>query len=455
MKKQCKLSITVMVLILIMNWLAVAFGAVSPEEATKLGTTLTGVGAEMAGNKDGTIPPYTGGLTKPPESYKVGSGLRPDPFTSEKPLFSINAQNIVQYADKLTEGTKALIKKYPTYRIDIYKTHRTVAYPDFVFKNTVRNALKATTYNGGLSFKDAHAGYPFPIPKDGYELMWNHLVRFLGRAWTSKTVTNLIDSNGKVIPTGGGYFWQEFPYYDEDTTRGDSNIYWKMRWAYDRPARKAGEVGQLFDAINMYEKGRIAYQYLPGQRRVKLAPEIGFDTPSSETSGNDTYDENWIFNGSMERYNFKLIGKKEMYIPYNCYRMAYQTKPEQLFGMKHLNPDAIRWELHRVWVVEGILKPGKRHWYHKRVLYIDEDSWAALAGESYDAQGNMFKVSYIYLTQSYDMLAPQTVTYGWYNMINSYYAIQFWAGDGGYFLPAKVKPERWWASDTMAGSGVR
>ena len=38
--------------------------AVSPEEAAKLGTSLTPVGAEKAGNADGSIPAWTGGIPK-------------------------------------------------------------------------------------------------------------------------------------------------------------------------------------------------------------------------------------------------------------------------------------------------------------------------------------------------------------------------------------------------------
>ena len=30
-----------------------------------------------------------------------------------------------------------------------------------------------------------------------------------------------------------------------------------------------------------------------------------------------------MFNGAMDRYDFKLIGKKEMVIPYNAYRFQY------------------------------------------------------------------------------------------------------------------------------------
>ena len=155
-----------------------ALAGVSADEAKQLGSTLTATGAEKAGNKDGSIPAYAGGLTKAPAEYKAGEGLRPDPFAADKPLFAVDAKNMDKYADKLTEGTKALMKKNPDYRIDVYPTQRSVAYPKWVADNTAKCATTAKTTNGGRSMDGCHAGIPFPIPKTGYEAMWNHLVRF-------------------------------------------------------------------------------------------------------------------------------------------------------------------------------------------------------------------------------------------------------------------------------------
>jgi hypothetical protein len=445
-----------MVVILMMAFAGIAFGAISPEEAAKLGTTLTGVGAEKVGNKDGTIPPYIGGLTTPPASYKPGSGNYTDPFAGEKPLFSINAQNMNQYANRLTEGTKTLMKRFPTYRIDVYKTHRTAAFPDSVIKNTATNAVKTTTYNGGLSMKGAHAGYPFPIPKDGYEAMWNHLVLYSGRAyeWTWKTF--VVDASGRLINTSVGTGWDDFPYYDEKgLSKSDEGIYYKTRWLLTGPPRSNGEAGQLKDPINMYEQGRVAYQYLPGQRRIKLAPEIGFDSPGITTLGASTFDEIHGFNGSMDRYNMKLIGKKEVYVPYNTYKASYQTTANELFGTKHQNPDVVRWELHRVWVVEGTLRPGKRHIYAKRVFYLDEDSWAILAGENYDAHGFLFKAFFNHQAPLYDIPSVWSFFVISYNTISGVYYADHWPGKNGYVRRINVFPEREWSPSRLTGIGVR
>ena len=89
-----------------------ASAEVSPDEAKQLSDTLTPWGAEKAGNKDGSIPAYTGGLTKPPASYDPAKkGMLPDPFADEKPLYSVNAKNMAQYADKLSEGVKAALAR--------------------------------------------------------------------------------------------------------------------------------------------------------------------------------------------------------------------------------------------------------------------------------------------------------------------------------------------------------
>ena len=84
--------------------------AVSPQEAAQLGTTLTPLGAEKAGNADGSIPAWTGGL-KPGAAPVDANGFLGDPFANEKPLFVITAANVAQYKDKLTPGQQALFNQ--------------------------------------------------------------------------------------------------------------------------------------------------------------------------------------------------------------------------------------------------------------------------------------------------------------------------------------------------------
>lgn len=101
--------------------------AVSADEAAKLKTTLTPLGAERAGNKDGTIPPWEGGY---PVDNSYNSAAIPDLF-KDKPLLTITAQNADQYKDKLTEGTLGLLKKFPSFNVQVFPTRRTAAAPQW------------------------------------------------------------------------------------------------------------------------------------------------------------------------------------------------------------------------------------------------------------------------------------------------------------------------------------
>jgi hypothetical protein len=422
-----------------------AHAAVSADEAKALGTTLTAVGAEKAA--------YNGGLTTPPASFKAGDGIRPDPFAGEKPRVAIDAKNMAQYADHLTEGTKALLQKYPTYRVDVYPTHRSVAYPKWVGENTAKNAVKAKTLNDGRSMEGAHAGFPFPIPKTGNEAMWNHLVRFNGQAYESKYRNLTVDSSGRATLSTEGASVQEYPFWDNAKTSADT--FWKIKLTYTGPARRAGEALMIVDPVDLGTKDRRGWTYLPGQRRVKVAPDLAFDTPNPGTAGATTFDDLFVFNGSMDRFDFKLVGKKEMMVPYNSYAAVYQAKQDDLLKPNHLNPDLVRWEQHRVWVVEATLKEGKRHVYSKRTFYLDEDSWAAVASDEYDGRGQLYRAGFAYMTPSYDLPAPYTDMFSHYDLVSRQYSLTGFIAETGGLRHTKPLSEREWTADSLAGSGVR
>jgi hypothetical protein len=434
--------------------MGIVHAEVSAEEAKKLGVTLTAVGAEKAGNKDGTIPEYTGGLTTPPAGFAKGSAVRPDPFASEKALFSIDAKNMAQYGDKLTEGTKALMKMYPDFRIDVYKAHRTVAYPKFVLENTVKNATRGKLSDDGLSIQGARAGIPFPIPKNGAEVMLNYKGRYQGVSYVlPKYFAYTVDSAGKLVLSTQGAFFVETPYYDQSKVE-DPTLLSRYRANYSGPARRAGEGAMAVDALDE-SKGRRAWQYLPSQRRVRLAPDLAYDTPNSSTSGMATYDDVYMFNGKLDRYDWKLVGKKEMYVPYNTYKFTYADKAEEVFQGKFINPAMVRWELHRVWVVEAALKEGKRHIYSKRTFYVDEDSWNVLASDQYDGRGQLWRPGFSYLTQSYDATVNNNSPSGHYDLIAGTYYINMWPSTNGIRYSETMQPDSFWTPESLAGSGVR
>ena len=436
-----------------------ASAAVSADEAKQLGTTLTAVGAEKAGNKEGTIPEYTGGLTTIPPTFKKGSGIRPDPFEADKPRLTITSKEAAANADKLTEGTKELLKRYPnTMRLDVYPTRRSVVLPAKVLSNTAKNAVGTKSVNGGLGVDGMLPGMPFPIPKSGFEAMWNHLVRYTGVAYNAKYDTWNVDSAGVTSLSTAGNLTNEFPLYDPkrlDVLAKESEPYFKLKLFYTGPARRAGEALMAIDFVNPIVQGRRAWQYLPGQRRVKLAPDLSYDTPNPGTAGTSTYSDAFVFNGAMDRFDFKLIGKKEMYVPYNGYRLMYAKDSKAPATANHVNPDFMRWELHRVWVVEATLKQGARDLYSKRVFYIDEDSWVALAADQYDAKGQLYRSTIANMTFSYDVQAVNVDNYVFYDFASGAYSLV--GGVGAYvgMLYIDPLPELQWSPETLAGSGVR
>jgi hypothetical protein len=236
----------------------------------------------------------------------------------------------------------------------------------------------------------------------------------------------------------------------------ETDPFWNVKLYYLAPARRNGEALMVWDSANPLKQGRRAWQYLPGQRRVKLAPDIAYDTPNPGSAGANTYDDASVYNGAMDRFDFKLVGKKEMYIPYGVYKLSYDAKPAEVTKPGHVNPDLVRWELHRVWVVEATLKPGKRHIYSKRVFYVDEDSWVAVTSDEYDGRGQLYRSGFSYSSFSYDVPAMFTDTLGFYDFSSGLYNITgLFGGYSGLKYLTELPSESFWSPDALAGAGVR
>lgn len=375
-------------------WLAAAHAAVSPDEAAQLKGPLTPLGAEKAGNADGSIPAWTGGLTKDVAGAKAGD-IPVDPFPGEKPLLQITAKNAAQYAAKLSEGSLALLNKYPdTFHIDVYPTHRSAAAPDSVYQNTFANATRCKTTANGLSVEGCFGGIPFPIPKNGNEVIWNFLLRVEAESIQMGYANVIGNADGsRTLASRGVENWQ-YPYYYKDGAADKwDGQYALLRFLTNEPPFKAGESLVTHDSINPQEP-REAWQYLVGQRRVRRAPTVGYDTPDFVASGANYFDEVHGFIGHPDRYDWKLVGKKEMYIPYNDNKFNAE-KRDDAFIANHLNPDKVRWELHRVWELQATVAAGKRHAVPKRTFYLDEDSWTVSLVDGYDADGKLWRVSQV------------------------------------------------------------
>lgn len=431
-----------------------ALAAVTPEEAAQLKSSLTPLGGEKAGNKDESIPAWDGGMSKVPAGWKQGD-VRPDPFAGEKPIYQVTAKNIDTYGDKLTDGTKALLKRYPDFRLDVYPSHRTAAAPASVYENTFRNATHAKLKNGGLTIEDAHGGVPFPIPKDGNEVMWNHLLSWNGQSVEYGARIYIVESDGKTVLATQFKQDRQWPYYQENGKQKSGNDFQLFRQVQVAPPFKAGESILVRDPLDMAARGRQAWQYLVGQRRVRRAPTIGFDTPDSVASGQGYFDEAFVFNGSLELYQWSLVGKKEMLVPYNENRY-YGFRDANLVVKGQLNPDAMRWELHRVWVVDATLAPGKRHVVPKRRFYIDEDSWHALMADGWDAHGQLWRTQFGIPFVAADGPGQFLISFNSFNLLTGTWVLStIWNEVDPKYTLVDPKPDSYFTPDSLAGQGVR
>ncbi|PPC76846.1 DUF1329 domain-containing protein [Pokkaliibacter plantistimulans] len=392
--------------------------AVSADQAAKLGTSLTPIGAEMAGNADGSIPKWEGGLA-------ASSGDRfADPYASDKILLTITAANVDQYKDKLSPGQVAMFKKYPDYKMNIYPSHRSAALPQRIYDAAKANATSvqlAAGGNGVTTFKEA---VPFPIPQNGLEVIWNHITRYRGGTLQRTVMQAAVQANGDYSPVKleEKFAW---PAYMEDGVQdGDKNILSYFTQEVLSPARLVGNVLLVYETLNQVDQPRQAWVYNAGQRRVRRAPQVAYDAPGTATDGQRTSDNLDMYNGAPDRYDWKLIGKKEMYIPYNSFKLASRSlKYDDIVKPGHLNTDLPRYELHRVWVVEATLKPSERHIYAKREFFIDEDTWQAAVVDHYDGRDQLWRVAEAYEFQYRDAQVPWLTAEALYDLQSGRYLI--------------------------------
>ncbi|WP_411383806.1 DUF1329 domain-containing protein [Pseudomonas sp. L7] len=384
--------------------------AVSADEAAKLGTTLTPMGAEKAGNADGSIGPWE------PLSKTAGSvdarGFLSDPYGSEKPLFTITAANADQYKDKLSPGQLAMLKRYPdTYKLPVYKTHRGATVPDAVYADIKSNATQTTLVEGGNGLNNFRGAIPFPIPKSGVEVIWNHITRYRGGSVSRMVTQATPQQNGSYSLV---YFSDQFVFRDkmkDYDPNNPGNVLFYFKQEVTAPARLAGTVLLVHETLDQVKEPRKAWIYNAGQRRVRQAPQVSYDGPGTAADGLRTSDNLDMYNGAPDRYDWKLEGKKEMYIASNAYKLDDpKLKYADIIKAGHINQDLSRYELRRVWHVVATLKPGQRHIYAKRDFYIDEDTWQAAVIDQYDGRNQLWRVSEAHAQPYYNNQVP------WYTL---------------------------------------
>lgn len=370
---------------------------------------LTPMGAEIAGNKAGTIPAWSGGITSPPAGYQKGQA-HPDPFANDGVLFSISAQNLAKYDAHITALDRYLITTYPeTYRLPVYETRRSCSLPTFAYDALARNAENAKLTNNGNGIENAVITSPFPLPRSGVEVYWNHNLHYKGFKLKQKISGGTVNKGGQYTHVVRedrklGYYYD--PALTDYSSINNKEMSWLAIWS--SPSKISGAGFSMINFIDQQIDPRSGFMFKPDTRKIRQAPAaaVTFDAPLTSGEGTRVSDDMFLGNGSPERYDWTLIGKREIYIPYNAYK-ASQTNIalEDLLHPSHLNPDLLRYELHRVWVVEAKLKPDTNHIYHRRVLYFDEDSWIAVAAELYNEKDEFIAGQHGFIKNYYEVPA--------------------------------------------------
>lgn len=396
---------------------------ISEAEAARLGgDELTPLGAERAGNAAGTIPAWTGGLKELPAGYSVGDRLV-DPFPDDEPLFVISSDNVADYAEQLSPGQIAMFKRYPdTYRMRVFPSRRSARLPENEYALIKKSAVTTELAEGGNGLVNFSAGVPFPIPTEGVEVIWNHITRYRNETGLSRRYTQIpVQANGNFAPV---------LFEDESipASRLPDNEYPNRLFVFLQrvlaPARLEGDVLLVHENIDQVKEPRKAWVYNAGQRRVRLAPNIAYDGPGTASDGLRTADDLDMFNGAPDRYDWTLVGKKEIYIPYNSYDLRRgDLSYKDIVQPGHMNPDYLRYELHRVWVVESKLKDGARHIYARRTFYVDEDSWQISVIDHYDGRGELWKMKEGHNMMHYQVAVPWLAAESLHDLVSGRYVV--------------------------------
>ncbi|EJN23396.1 hypothetical protein PMI35_04618 [Pseudomonas sp. GM78] len=379
-----------------------AMAKLDSAEVARLGQDLTPTGAEKAGNADGSIPAWTGGLTQAPAGFTPGQGYV-DPFAGEKPLYTVNASNFKQHAAHLSHGYQAMLAKYPDFSMPVYPSHRTAALPQSEYVQIRKEAagVSLAADNNGLAGYEK-SSVPFPVPKTGVQVLFNHFVRYRTGGYQYYPTEMVVQSNGNFTPIRR----EVKAVMASAMGNPEPNRLYYYLGKVTSPESVAGGQTLIHEPIDQTREPRLAWTYNPGQRRVLRAPEAAYDSPLGTSDGLRTYDTIDMYNGATDKYDWKLVGKQEMLVPYNTYKLASRSlKYKDIIQANHLNQDLLRYEMHRVWVVEATLKPSERHIYAKRVFYVDEDSWSILAADLYDGRGELWRVQEAHSLQRYDVLS--------------------------------------------------
>lgn len=399
---------------------------VSDQDAARLGNALTPIGAERAGNADGTIPAWNGGLQVPPACFKGPGARYCDPYPDERPSFVISQANLAQYEERLSPGQIALLRQFPdSYRMPVYATRRSFANPEFIYQATRANATTAELHGSGEALVGAVTGIPFPLPANGHEVIWNHKTRY-------RDVSVLRWNNQFAVTTSGDYnavkIREEvlFAYNRPGVTvEALDNVLLYFLQVTTQPPRLSGSILLIHETMDQIKEARRAWQYNPGQQRLRRAPTVGYDNPGTGADGLRTNDQTDTFSGAMDRYDWKLVGKQELFVPANSYRLHSDAlRYGDIVRKHHINADWTRYELRRVWIVDATLRAGTSHQYKRRRFYVDEDGWQIRVVDIYDARDQLWRVQEAHTVVAYDKPYELPVCETVYDLQNNRYLVQ-------------------------------
>lgn len=417
-----------------------------PLPAATLGQELTPVGAQRAGNADGSIPRWSADQLSDEAHLQWMQRI-----TREEPLYIITADNLQRYRQWLAPGLLKMFELHPeSFSIPVYPTHRTARQPQWTHDYIRRNLEDARISEIGDELLAAWPGIPFPKPQTAQEVIWNHQTRWKGvfislHLFESTVYPNLlVDSLETIIET----YAQLYDRSRQSPQLDSRNIYYFSHIL--GPARLAGGGLLIHDSLQPIRQPRQSWIYITGERRMRRSPATGYDSPLFNSEGLRVADEIDIFNGPLDRYDWELVGKREMLIPYNNQKMRYNRcdDPQALLPY-HISPHAMRFEKHRVWVVEARLKQDKRHIYKRRTFYVDEDTWSIVLVDIYDKNDDLWRFTMRFSAYYEDMPGMFSSLDAYHDLQDGAYFLQCSAGEGtefftepppdGYFTPASIR----------------
>ena len=302
----------------------------------------------------------------------------------------------------------------------VYSTVRSFRAPTEIYENTSRNLLTAKLNESSSGFENANGGIPFPIPQSALEVYFNHIARWRGKQLKNTASDAVVQKNGKFSLVTR-----------KSVVRFDSYIHGlesanltSLVARITAPAMNSGNGILVLEPLDQLNHSRRAWLWDKGRRRTIRAPNIAYDQPVVSAQSLRTADDTDLVNGSPDRFDWELLEKREIYIPYNNERLSSkQLSYKELLTRHHLNPEYTRYELHRVWVIRARLKSQWRHVYSQRDFYLDEDSWQVVIADQYDKSGELWRVSLSYPKFYPDMPGIFPVVNVFHDLHNQRYSV--------------------------------